>query len=93
MPKKPIKIKSLASIESTKSVEHADELIDQWVNENENSAITKNADLKSTEIKETRFTVVIPTFLHKRIKKYCAAHSISMKTKLVELFEENFPET
>jgi hypothetical protein len=43
-------------------------------------------------IKESRFTIVIPAYLHMRIKKYCAVNSIPMKQAITEVFLKEFPE-
>lgn len=41
--------------------------------------------------KLTRFTIDLPGELHQRIKVYCSMNGITMKERLIELFEENFP--
>lgn len=94
MTKKPIIIKSITQLNKKKSVDSSDDALDQWVNKESDDAEKKIAtiDAKNTT-EETRFTIMMPTYLHRRVKKYCASRSISMKTKLIEIFKENFPET
>jgi hypothetical protein len=89
MTKKTITIKSLSSLNNKNNSEVSENVIDQWVNkEAENNLINEE-----NKIQETRLTVLIPTYLHRRIKKHCASHSISMKDKILQVFKENFPET
>lgn len=88
MTKKPIVIKNIAKINKELNHTKTDDIVDKWVNKHEESKETKEFD----HDKETRFTIMIPTYLHRRIKKHCAGKSISMKRKLIEIFKENFPE-
>ena len=52
--------------------------------------IPKNLQMKL--IDESRFTIVIPTYLHTRIKKHCAINSTPMKLLLTEILLKEFPE-
>lgn len=50
--------------------------------------------IKTETIDEvSRFTIVIPKYLHKRIKKHCAVSDINMKQAITEILSEAFPET
>lgn len=93
MTKKPITIKNLSTLRKNKNSipEH---VVDQWVNMKiDNFSDIKDTSQNSSEIiEETRLTILIPTYLHRRIKKYCAGHSLSMKEKIIQIFKENFPE-
>jgi|GEM_PF-1751744 len=55
-----------------------------------NSPVTKEEQLNL--IKESRFTIVIPAYLHTRIKKHCAINSVPMKKLLTEILLREFPE-
>ena len=89
MSKKKITIKSAAHL---RGIENA---LDAWVNNNTNSPETKTASTKSqvSVEEETRFTIVIPTYLHRRIKKKCAVEGLSMKNLLKEILLDAFPES
>ena len=90
MTRKTITIKSISKLNQKKNTPIPDNIVDKWVNmELDNKSITPH----SYEIEETRLTILVPTYLHRRIKKYCASHSISMKEKIIQVFKENFPET
>ena len=95
MTKKPITIKNISKLSQKKNTSVSDNLVDQWVNmELDNTFIdNKSVTPRSEETEETRLTILVPTYLHRRIKKYCASHSISMKEKITQVFKENFPET
>jgi hypothetical protein len=92
MSKKPITIKSLSTLNKNKNLNTSDILVDKWVNKEEVVVGTINDLPIIEEDKETRLTVLIPTYLHRRIKKHCASHSISMKEKIIQVFKEKFPE-
>lgn len=87
MKKKPITIKSISKFKPLPKSSLPDDIADKWVEEGESQEVTSK---KPTE--EIRFTIVIPSYLHKRIKKYCVNNTISMKDKLTQLFVDNFPE-
>ena len=90
MSKKKIIFKPKAQLEQINKT------IDDWVFDKSSNSenISTNTDVsKSNDSAESRFTIVIPTYLHRRIKKYCAAQGISIKEKLTEIFEEKFPQT
>ena len=92
MTKKPITIKSLSTLNKKKNLNTSDILVDKWVNKEEEDISTINNPPVTEEDKETRLTVLIPTYLHRRIKKHCASHSVSMKEKIIQVFKEKFPE-
>jgi hypothetical protein len=69
-----------------------DKKIDEWVlQKNSKNEIEEENSTPPTEY--FRFTVVLPDWLHKRIKKTCAVSGISMKKKIITLLEKEFPET
>lgn len=94
---KRVEIKNIKDIQRAKKedVSQADStIIDAWVD----SQPTQNntpAHQESGEpsVNESRFTIVIPTYLHRRIKKHCAINGSSMKDTLTEILEKAFPET
>jgi hypothetical protein len=92
MTKKPITIKSLSTLSKNKNLSIPDDLVDKWVNKELENNFSDNKNITNTS-EETRLTILIPTYLHRRIKKFCASHSISMKEKIIQVFKENFPET
>lgn len=94
MTKKPITIKNISKLKKNSSLLPSD-IADKWVNEINSPAVTENKYLDDTlqQEEEIRFTVVLPTYLHKRVKKYCASNSISMKKKITQIFLDSFPET
>jgi len=92
MTKKPITIKSLSTLSKNKNLSIPDDLVDKWVNKELKNNFSDNKNITNTS-EETRLTILIPTYLHRRIKKFCASHSISMKEKIIQVFKENFPET
>ena len=88
MSKKKITIKSAAHLRGL------EDALDAWVNDKPISSETKISSVIQTPIEEeTRFTIVIPTYLHRRIKKKCASEGISMKDILNEILMKSFPET
>lgn len=89
MTKKTISIKNISRLGKKTNHDIPDILADQWVN----TDMSKSSSTNHEAIDETRLTISIPTYLHRRIKKYCASHSLSMKEKIIQLFKENFPET
>lgn len=89
MTKKKIFIKPILELRN------AEKIIDNWVSPSPESIKEKEftQDKSSSLQTDYRFTVVIPEFLHRRIKKYCAVNGISIKEKLTEIFEKEFPES
>lgn len=70
--------------------QHIEDKLDQWVNSDvKESTIDTQLD---NEFSESRFTIVIPQLLHRRIKKYCAIKGLSMKTYLTEILEKEIKE-
>ena len=68
--------------------------VDEWVlGSSTTGSISTNPIVNnSLTNEETRFTIVIPTYMHRRIKKYCASKGISIKIKLFEILKKEFPE-
>ncbi len=61
-------------------------LADQWVS---NGAV----ETSSPETMETtRFTIDIPSELHRKIKSYCALKGVKMKEEIQVLLENHFTE-
>jgi hypothetical protein len=54
---------------------------DKWVDTG-NAAEDKNT---------FRFTIDLPSELHKRIKIHCTLNSLTMKDRIIEILEEQFP--
>lgn len=75
----------------------AEKAVDEWVSHSSIANVEESENHKTKTMiplqTDYRFTVVIPEFLHRRIKKHCAVHGISIKEKLTEIFEKEFPET
>ncbi len=62
----------------------AEKLADEWVaNGNVQTGV---AEL----IETTRFTIDIPTELHRKIKSYCALKGVKMKEEIQGLLENHF---
>ena len=38
-----------------------------------------------------RFTIDLPTELHQRIKIYCTMNKVTMKDRIIEILDEQFP--
>ena len=72
---------SFGSNPRTKKVE---ELADEWV--------SKGAIEPSLPelVETTRFTIDIPTELHRKIKSYCALKGVKMKEEIQVLLENHF---
>lgn len=88
--KKPIKIKTLSRLKSnnTHDKDIPDEIADKWV-KNQHNISSSKLDHLSEDM--SRFTIVIPNDLHKRIKQYCVVHSVSMKDKISAILNTSFP--
>ena len=63
-----------------------EELADEWVTKGK--VETPPPDLVET----TRFTIDIPTELHRKIKSYCALKGVKMKEEIQVLLEAHFTE-
>jgi hypothetical protein len=91
--KKKINFKPAAEVRAT-----VERDIDQWVKTGTSSpgdaekAIS--AILSDSEEKEElyRLSLDIPKYLHRRIKKTCAAEGFSIKERLTEILLKSFPE-
>ena len=99
-PLKSIKKNNASIIESIADSWVGGEEAVQKESSNNSSPKTKNlgqvsSALKSQQLKlieESRFTIVIPSYLHTRIKKHCAINSVPMKSLLTEILLKEFPE-
>jgi hypothetical protein len=90
MTKKNITIKNIPKLSKQQNTSESGNIIDEWVNKDSNSSFITHSETDESE--ETRLTVLIPTYLHKRIKKHCVTHSVSMKEKITQIFKDHFPE-
>ena len=97
-------MKKTVMIKPTNQVREAQAFIDEWVNkpihgmeprkeENKSQQATSPTVDKEPEDPLFRFTFMIPTYLHRRIKKTCAVEGMSIKDKLTGILLEHFPET
>lgn len=92
--KKKITFKKKGNL--TSSLKEADQIIDRWVmGDQAQNEPTPSPNLPPATMKEEtyRFTVVMPSYLHRRIKKTCAIEGVSMKERIIEILEEKFPES
>lgn len=64
----------------------AEDLADEWVTKGK----VETSLPESIEI--TRFTIDIPSALHRRIKSYCALRGVKMKEEIQVLLENHFTE-
>lgn len=106
--KKKIDFKRATDLRITQKPSNLKEVqkkLDEWVTnsseskenlpqETQNSLKKNSKKEKSPETENDmyRFTIILPRYLHKRIKKTCAADGITMTEKLIEIFKEKFPE-
>ncbi len=61
-------------------------LADEWVTKG-------SVEIPNTEtIETTRFTIDIPTELHRKIKSFCALKGVKMKEEIQILLEKHFTE-
>jgi hypothetical protein len=70
-----------------------EEKLDEWVLDSSNDTqATNNHNVKKVENHEDffRFTLHMPTALHKKIKRYCVDNEITMKEKIIEILEREF---
>lgn len=87
------------TFKTAREIQSISKKLDQWVeggaSDNPQPYSDKKISPQITTQKEEiyRFTIVIPRYLHKRIKKTCAVEGITMSEKLTQIFEENFPES
>jgi hypothetical protein len=82
------------SFKPASEVREINSFIDNWVNKPLHSPEEPKVLTPPDPVKEEEFklTLTIPTYLHRRIKKTCAAEGVSIKDKLVEIFLDKFPE-
>ena len=105
MSKNKLKIKPLKDLQKNSDA-FIEKFTDDWVGvsppkahikEDEKSHFIETSFNEPKErqlnlIKESRFTIVIPSYLHTRIKKHCAINSVPMKKLLTEILLKQFPE-
>jgi hypothetical protein len=61
-------------------------LADEWVTKG-------SVDIPTNEtVETTRFTIDIPTELHRKIKSFCALKGVKMKEEIQMLMEKHFTE-
>lgn len=89
MSKKKVTIKSATQLRAM------DEILDAWVNDKTNTPDHNDQQNPSKLAVEelSRFTIQIPNFLHRRIKKSCAIEGVTMRDKLLDLLLREFPES
>lgn len=92
MTKKKIKIRPILELREM------DKKIDEWIADNPDHSDRKLQQLEpptqnTKSIPFSRFTVIMPEYLHRRIKKHCAVYGLSMKEKIIDILEKEFPET
>ena len=65
--------KKRISIKPASELRKMDQVIDNWVNDISNTPEKKQISNQNThdEADLSRFTIIIPSFLHRRIKKIC----------------------
>jgi hypothetical protein len=84
------------SIKPKGDLRKIEQQIDDWVlKDSEPPALENNVTALRAPDKqdnEFRFTFFMPVYLHKKIKRFCVDNEISMKDKLVEILEREFPE-
>lgn len=96
-------MKKTVMIKPTHQVREAQAFIDEWVNKpvhgmeprKEEAPAPSSAPIVDKEQDDPlfRFTFMIPTYLHRRIKKTCAVEGVSIKDKLTGILLDHFPET
>lgn len=59
---------------------------DEWVSKGTLAVTTSETELT------TRFTIDIPSELHRKIKSFCALKGVKMKTEIQNLLENHFVE-
>lgn len=99
MVRKKIEIKPKKDLSYKTISLDIEEKLDQWVSGNSPSsappAPSPQHSTSSPTIRDEstyRFTVVIPTYLHRRIKKNCAINGVKMGGAITEVLEKAFPE-
>lgn len=83
MVKKKLTIKSLSQLKK-QSKPIPEDIENTWIDG------TKSNNNIKDNLNETRFTIVLPSNLHKDIKKYCATRSVSMKEKITQILTDFF---
>lgn len=86
-------------IKPTNQVREAQAFIDEWVNKPMHGSEQRQEHAPQTpptvekEHEDLfRFTFMLPTYLHRRIKKTCAVEGVSIKDKLTGILLDHFPE-
>lgn len=84
--------KKKISFKAASEIREVEKNIDEWVRGPSKNTPDASPKILKEEKELYRFTLDIPKYLHRRIKKTCAAEDISMKEKLTEILLEAFPE-
>ncbi len=87
--------KKKVTIKPASQLRGVEEALDAWVNDKTNTPDYDGhqSSAQSSQENLSRFTIQIPDFLHRRIKKTCAIEGISMKDKLLNVLLREFPES
>ena len=82
------------NIKPRSELKRVEEKLDEWVLDSSNEPQAANIhNIKPAENHQElfRFTFHMPTALHKKIKRYCVDNEITMKDKIIEILEREFP--
>ena len=92
--------KKKTTFKPTAELRDIEKVLDNWVDsdpklglikqDQEQQAITEPQAKLREDIK---FSVTLPVYLHRRLKKSCAARGVSMREQIKEIFESHFPES
>jgi len=87
-------MKKRVTIKPRKDIREIEKSIDDWVNTPIEKGQEQEVSSLSIQEKEStkKMTIIIPSHLHRRIKKHCAVYETSMREKIIELLEEAFRE-
>ncbi|MEN8237174.1 MAG: hypothetical protein ABFQ95_06510 [Pseudomonadota bacterium] len=97
--------KKKVNFKTVNDLREIEKTLDDWVGSEADSTTTvtqKNEKVVEEKPKppvqeqntETiKFSVDLPVYLHRRLKKSCAIQGISMKEQIIEILENNFPES
>lgn len=76
-----------------KSAKELSKSADEWVSAGKKITVEKTSDSKTNfgdKEELTRFTIDIPSNLHRQIKSYCALRGVKMKEEIQALLESHF---
>jgi polyhydroxyalkanoate synthesis regulator phasin len=69
-----------------------EELMDQWVSKGSLEQSKNVSQISDDSTSLTRFTIDIPSELHRKIKSFCALKGVKMKEEIQVLLENHFTE-